>query len=58
MILLWRNWTVHNLICHPISEIFWLILRPFSEGWADKVSNAIHDSSIPSHTPETGVEVE
>ena len=42
------------MISHPLSEIFWLILRPFSEQWADKVSGIIHDSSIPHNESGTG----
>jgi len=54
MMRVWKNWTIHNILCHPISELFWLILRPFSEQWADKVSGMIHDSSIPCHKSGTG----
>lgn len=37
---LWKNWPVHNLVAHPLSEIaYWILGSKWSE-W-------IHDSSIP-----------
>lgn len=47
MISLWKNWTVHNLICHPVSEIAYWLIRPFSKSQAEKLAGVIHDSSIP-----------
>jgi len=47
---IYKNWTVHNLIAHPLMEIVYLL----SFGKAEKFSNYIHDSTIPDHTPRTG----
>lgn len=44
-----RNWTVHNLIAHPLSEIAHLIGLGFT-----KLSQVIHDSTIPDHQPGHG----
>lgn len=41
------RWTLHNLVAHPLSEIAYLIgLR--------KLSNWLHNSSIPKHKEGTG----
>ena len=42
-----RNWTVHNMISHPLMEIAFWVLFPFGRERADRVSNWIHDISIP-----------
>jgi hypothetical protein len=43
----YKNWTVHNLVSHPLSEVvYWLVL-PFSRTRAEKVSNWVHDVTIP-----------
>ena len=40
-------WSVHNILSHPLSEIAWLLgLR--------RLSDWLHDASIPDHTPGTG----
>jgi hypothetical protein len=41
------QWTAHNLIAHPLSEIL------FQIGLVDW-SNRIHDWTIPQHDPGTG----
>lgn len=43
----YRNWTIHNLISHPVSEIFHLM------GF-EEFSNWIHDITVPIHQPGTG----
>lgn len=43
MTILYKNWTIHNLLAHPLSEIVWLI----SFGKCEKISNYIHDVTIP-----------
>ena len=45
---LWKNWTVHNLVSHPLSEIVYLITR--RDDWA----GVVHDFTIPDHDPGTG----
>jgi hypothetical protein len=41
------QWTFHNVIAHPLSEIL------FQIGFED-AGNQIHDWSIPLHDPGTG----
>ena len=51
----WKNWVVHNLIGHPLSEAAYWIVGIFSgKAKADKVSGLIHDITIPDHTKGTG----
>ena len=45
---LYKNWTFHNLVSHPLSEVVWLLTR------SEKLSGWIHDCSIPDHVPGTG----
>lgn len=47
---LYKNWTVHNLIAHPLSELIYL----FSLGKAHKLGNWVHDVTIPKHEKGTG----
>mgnify|MGYP000026186375 FL=1 len=47
---IYKNWTVHNLLAHPISEIVWLL----SFGRLENVSNWIHDVTVPSHVSGEG----
>ena len=44
---LWKNWTVHNLISHPLSEIVFLLVFNFSKKKAEEWSGHIHDWSVP-----------
>jgi hypothetical protein len=46
---LYKNWTFHNLISHPISELIYLVIRPFSKSHAEKLSGLIHNFSIPDN---------
>ena len=45
--ILWKNWTFHNLVAHPLMEIVFLL----SLGKAKRLSTWIHDSTIPKHNP-------
>ena len=47
MTRLYRNWTAHNLVSHPLSEIAYLL-------GLQKLSNWIHDITIPEHEEGTG----
>lgn len=40
-------WTVHNLIGHPLSEIFWLL------GFK-RLADLAHDLTVPEHVSGTG----
>ena len=42
-----RNWTIHTLIGHPLSEIAHLLGL---EAWG----HLIHDGTLPDHEPGTG----
>ena len=44
---LYKNWPTHNLIAHPISELAYWVVRPFSKLGAEKFSKMIHDSTLP-----------
>jgi len=49
---LYKNWPVHNLIAHPLSEIvYWIIrLAPLvGKEKAEDISGWIHDITIPVH---------
>jgi hypothetical protein len=42
-----RSWPTHNLVAHPLGEImYW-----FGFG---KISNRLHDATIPEHESGTG----
>lgn len=41
------RWTIHNAIAHPVSEVLYLL------GF-ERLSNWIHDVTIPNHEPGTG----
>lgn len=45
---LFRNWTIHNLVSHPLSEIVFWMVRPFiGLARAENIAGAIHDCTIP-----------
>ena len=41
------QWTLHNLVAHPLSEVLYQV------GLGD-VGNKLHDVTVPLHTPGTG----
>ena len=41
------HWSLHNIVAHPLSEIFWQF------GFED-LGNKIHDITIPVHEQGTG----
>ena len=49
---LYKNWPVHNLIGHPLSEIVYWIVRPFCDREkADDICGWVHDITLPvDHT--------
>ena len=52
---LWKNWTVHNIISHPVSEVLYLISLPFvGREKAENISGWIHDVTIPDQVRGTG----
>ena len=55
MSFIYRNWAVHNLIGHPLSEVIFWCLRPFiGLAKAERLSGEFHDLTIPVHKPGTG----
>ena len=50
---IYKNWAVHNLIAHPLSEVIYWFVRPFGKDRATDVSGWIHDLTVPD---ETGTE--
>ena len=44
---LYRNWFFHNTFAHPISELAYWAVRPFSRSSAKTVKDCIHNSTIP-----------
>ena len=55
MSFIYRNWVVHNLIGHPLSEVVYWCLRPFvGLTKAERLSGEFHDLTIPDHDPGTG----
>lgn len=49
-----KNWPVHNLLAHPLSEVVWWVVLPFSRRKAEMWCNAVHDCTVPEHDPGTG----
>ena len=50
---IYRNWPVHNLIGHPVSELVYRILVLFGKSRAKRVGDWIHDSTLPvGHTAD------
>ena len=47
---IYKNWTVHNLLAHPLMELLCLI----SFGKLEAFGNKIHDATVPEHTPGEG----
>jgi hypothetical protein len=43
----YKNWPVHNLIAHPLSEIVYWIVRPAGKKKAEDISGWIHDITLP-----------
>jgi hypothetical protein len=41
------QWTLHNFVAHPLSEVV------FQLGF-EQLSNTIHDITVPEHEPGTG----
>jgi hypothetical protein len=42
MIKFYKNWAVHNLIGHPLMQIFFMLKM-------EKLAIAIHDSTLPEN---------
>jgi hypothetical protein len=44
---LYKNWFIHNMIAHPLSEIVYWIFRPLGLKKAEDASGYVHDGTIP-----------
>jgi len=47
---MYRNWPVHNIIAHPLSELAYWVARPFSKSCAERISRWVHDCTLPTET--------
>ena len=55
MSFIYRNWTVHNLVGHPLSEVSYLVSAPYvGKSKAEDISGWIHDVTIPDQVKGTG----
>ena len=44
---LYKNWFVHNMFAHPLSEVVYWITRPLGRKKSEDISEWIHDVTIP-----------
>jgi len=51
---LYRNWFVHNMFAHPISELVYWMVRPLGKISATNSAGWVHDLTIPKHNSEEG----
>ena len=48
-----KNWFVHNMLGHPVSEICFWIVRPFvGLERAEMISMTVHDATVPTKSVE------
>lgn len=47
MKILYKNWFVHNMFAHPLSEVAYWLVRPLGKKKAEDFSGVIHDCTIP-----------
>ena len=45
---IYRNWTVHNLVAHPMMEL----IRLISLGRLNQLGDWVHDVTLPPHEHE------
>ena len=45
---IYKNWFVHNIFGHSISELLYWVLLPFSNMLATRASRWFHDVTCPS----------
>ena len=44
---IYKNWFVHNMFAHPLSEVVYWFIRPFGKKKAEDISGVVHDITIP-----------
>lgn len=50
---LYKNWFVHNVVGHPLSEIVYQVLKVLTnESIAEEYCGKIHDATIPEDYEE------
>ena len=49
---IYKNWFIHNIIAHPLSEIVYWLTRPFGIKFAEDASGYVHDGTIPESESE------
>tara|TARA_B100000963_G_C22597373_1_gene658528 strand:- start:804 stop:977 length:174 start_codon:yes stop_codon:yes gene_type:complete len=55
MSFIYRNWMMHNLVGHPLSEVSYWVSLPFvGKEKAESVSGWVHDVTLPVHEPTMG----
>lgn len=47
-------WSIHNLVAHPLSEIFYLASYVCFKERLRNIGNYIHDTTIPEHNVGEG----
>lgn len=47
-------WAVHNLFAHPLSQILWWLSLCGWNGPVARLSNWVHDVTVPSHDAHEG----
>lgn len=47
MKFLYKNWFLHNIVSHPLSELLYWLCLPFGKDRAESVCNAVHDFTVP-----------
>ena len=43
------KWVPHNMIGHPVSEVFYILSVLYNSERFEKIANNIHDNTIPDH---------
>lgn len=55
MTWVYKNWFIHNMVGHPMSEIaYWVFFCLKGEKAAEDIAGMIHEATIPPHEPGTG----
>ena len=48
------KWVPHNMLAHPLSEIFYILSCLYGSVRFRKIGDHIHDITLPDHTPGEG----
>ena len=51
---LYRNFFVHNMFGHPLSEVLYWIVRPCGANKATNTAGWFHDLTAPRHSKKNG----